>query len=238
MVKQLKLKQRFITLKDLLIIYLIWFFLQGFYEMTGQLVFPGSLFLTQAVHYCFFITVRLLFIPIVLYFILYRYSLPAEKIGLTLRRFWKMSKIGIKASIPLLPLILFLVHLPLVYTNSQLKPMVTATTPEEIANSLVYFILIFFITIIPALSEELLFRGLTFTFLEERWGTFKALLMNPLIYGIFFMQFNLYLALLRIVIGFFTTYLFYRSRSLIPSTIFQALFHSAFILYLFGWGWW
>ncbi len=238
MTKQLKLRPQHLTIKDMLILYLLWFFLQGFYEMTTQLVFEGSLFLTQVVHYFFFIVARLLFVPIALYFILYRYSLPVEEFGLTLKRFWANIKLGFKTSFPLVLLVLFIVHLPLVYTDSKIQPMIVASNPEEIATSLVFFVLLVFMTIIPAFSEELLFRGLTFSFLEERLGSVKALFLNALLYGIFYMHFNIYFITIRIILGFFSTYLFWRCRNIIPSTILQACFHASFILYIFGWGWW
>lgn len=226
------------SLHELIILYLVWFFLTGFYEMTKQLVFEGSIFITQVVHYSFFFSVRLLFIPILLYLFIFRKSIAGKEIGLTLHRFWRMLMVGFKASFPFLPLIILLVHLPLVNTIPMLQPMLEITTPEDLAISLVYFICLFFMTLIPAFSEELLFRGLTFPFLEERFGFWKAILINTLLYGIFYMPFNLYLLALRLVLGFFTTYLFWRTKNLIPSTIFQAFFHATFILYLFGWGWW
>ncbi len=239
MPKEIELKsQQLITLHKLLIMYLVWFFLTGFFEMTKQLVFEASPFLTQGIHYMFFITTRLIFIPIVIYFIIYRNSLSLESIGLTKKNFFSMVKVGIKISFITIPMILFLVHLPLVNSNIHLHPMIKATSPEEIAISLVYFIFIFFMTFIPALSEELLFRGLTFPFLKERVGTWQALLLNAVLYAIFYLSFNPYMITLRIILGFFTTYLFWRSKNLIPSTILQAFIHSAFILYLFGWGWW
>ncbi|AZR71944.1 hypothetical protein BBF96_00090 [Anoxybacter fermentans] len=238
MTKDLQPKPQLLSLNDLIIIYIVWFFLAGIYEMTQQLIFEGSPFLTRIIHYLFFITIRLLFIPIVLYLICYRRSLDSKLLGLTLRKFWVMSKIGIKASWPIIPLVLLFIHLPLVYTNTNLRPMIKVTSPEEIAVSLVYFIILFIMTIIPSLSEELLFRGLTFPFLKERLALWQALLLNAIIYGIFYIQFNIYHLFLRIVLGFFTTYLFWRSKSLIPSTILQAFFHATFILYIFGWGFW
>lgn len=239
MVKQLELKFQYIAIKDMVVIYLIWFFLQGFYQMIAeQLFFEGSLFFTQLIHYLFFIFLRLVFIPVVLYFILYRYTLPVEKFGLTTKRFSHMVKLGLKVSCPIGLLIFIFVHLPLVYTNSQLKPMIIATNPENIALSVVFFFLLVFMTLIPAFSEELLFRGLTFNFLKERLGTTTALFLNALLYGLFYLQFDLSFIGLRIVLGFFSTYLFWRSKNLIPSTILQACFHSAMILYVFGWGWW
>lgn len=226
------------SLKNLLSIYFVWFFLAGFYEMTKQLVFEGSIFITQIVHYSFFISLRLLFIPIALYIFIFRNSTPVEDIGLTFHKFWRMLKVGIKTSFPFLPLILLFVHLPLVNTNPALKPILVVSNPEEIALSLVYFICLFFMTLIPAFSEELLFRGLTFPFLKERLGIWKALILNGIIYGIFYMPFNIYLITLRMILGFFATYLFWRTKNLIPSVILQAFFHTTFILYLFGWGWW
>ena len=239
MVKQLELKFQFLTMKDMLILYLSWFFLEGFYQMIAeQLFFEGSIFFTQLIHYLFFIVLRLVFIPLVLYFILYRYTLPVEKFGLTTKKFSQMVKLGLKISSPIGLLIFLFVHLPLVYTNSQLNPMIIATNPENIALSVVFFFLLVFMTLIPAFSEELLFRGLTFKFLEERVGRTIALFLNALLYGLFYLQFDLSLIGLRIVLGFFSTYLFMRTKNLIPSTILQACFHSAMILYVFGWGWW
>lgn len=239
MVKQLELKFQYITTKDMIILYLIWFFLQGFNQMIQeQLFFEGSIFLTQVIHYLFFLFLRLVFIPIVLYFILYRYTLPVEKFGLTTKKFSNRVKLGLKISYPIALLIFIFVHLPLVHTDANLKPMIIATNPENIALSLVFFILLVFMTLIPAFSEELLFRGLTFNFLEERFGAKAALILNALLYGLFYLRFDLSFIGLRVVLGFFSTYLFWRTKNLIPSTILQACFHSAMILYVFGWGWW
>lgn len=227
-----------LPLRELIYMYLTWFFLSGLTEMTQQLVFQGSLFLTQGIHFLFFIAFRLLFIPVALYFIIYRHFMNADKVGLNFGNFWRWSKLGYKLSFPLIPLTLLLVHLPLIYHSNDLRPMVEATTLSTIAVSLVYSILLFFMTLIPAFSEELLFRGFTFSFVQERLGTGFALFFNSILYAVFYMQFNPYLFLIRVLIGFFTTYLFWRTKSLIPSTFVQASFHTAMILYIFGWSWW
>lgn len=227
-----------IPLRDLVILYLIWFFIAGLTLMTRQLVFEGSSFFTQGIQFLFFIALRLSFIPIAISLLTSQQHFSVERVGLHFRQFWKMFGIGCKISLPLVPLTLFLIHLPLVYKTPLLRPLYVATTPETIAISLVYSFLLFFITLIPAFSEELLFRGMTFTFLQERLPTAWALILSSFAYGIFYMQFNVYLLAIRIILGFFTAILFWRSKSLLPSTCLQAALHTAFILYVFGWGWW
>lgn len=228
-----------LPLRDMAVMYLIWFALTGFYQLAQQIVLSGSEFLTGGLHYLFFITLRLLFIPVTLYFVIYRGFLTPERVGLTFQRFFLMSKVGIKIGWPFIPLALLLVHLPLVNAlGSELKPMFTANTPETIAVSLVYSFLFFFMTLIPAFSEELLFRGLTFSFIQERIGTWQALVLSSLIYGLVYLQLNIYVAVLRVTLGFLTAYLFWRSKSLLPSTLVQAMLHTGLCLYVLGWGWW
>lgn len=227
-----------IELRDLVILYLIWFFVAGLIVMTKQLVFAGSLFFTQGVQFLFFIALRLGFLPVAISFLTARREFPLERVGLHFQHFWPVVRMSCRVSLPIIPLTLLLVHLPLVYQTPMLHPLYSATTPETIAISLVYSFLLFFMNLLPSVSEELLFRGLTFTFLQERLNTFWALLLSSLLYGLFYMQFNVYMILIRMLIGFFTGILFWRSKSLIPSVCLQAAFHTAFILYIFGLGWW
>lgn len=236
--KQVELPKETWTIKDIIIIFIIWFFLTGFYEMTHQLVFEDSPFLTQSIHYLFFITIRLLFIPIAIYLFCFRTSRSVQDIGLTLDKISKMLKIGLKVSWPLMPMTLFLIHLPLVYTEANLRPMYEATSPDKIAISLVFFIILFFMSIIPSLAEEVLFRGITFTFLSDRYSKWQALFVNALLYAFFYSHFDIYHLGIRFTLGFFTTYLYWKTENLIPSTILMASFHASMILYVFGWGYW
>lgn len=229
----------YLPLRDMVVMYLVWFALAGFYQLAQQIVLSGSEFLTEGLHFLFLITLRLLFIPVVLYFVIYRGFLTPERVGLTFRQFFLMSKVGIKIGWPFIPLTLLLVHLPLANVlGSGLKPLFLATTPETIAVSLVYSFLFFFMTLIPAFSEELLFRGLTFSFIEERIGRWQALVLSSLIYGLIYIQINIYVVVLRVTLGFLTAYLFSRSKSLLPSTMVQAMLHTGICLYALGWGWW
>lgn len=227
-----------IELHDLLLLYLIWFFLAGLTIMTRQMIYEGSPFFTQGIQFLFFIALRMAFVPVAISVLSSRPNFTTERIGMDFQHFWQKVSIGCRISLPVIPLTLLLIHLPLVYKTPMLHPLYASTTPETIAVSLVYSLLLFFMTLIPAFSEELLFRGITFTFLQERLSTTWALILSSLAYGFFYMQFNTYMMVIRILLGFFCTHLFWRSKSLIPSACLQAAFHTAFILYVFGLGWW
>ena len=226
-----------LSMHDLVLMYLIWFAFTGICTLTRSIVLWGSEFLTEGLHYLFFITLRLFFIPAALYFVIYRGFLSTERVGLTFHHCFQLSKQGLKIGWLFIPLTLVLVHLPLAYSGN-LKPLIIATTPEKLSVSLVYSFLLFFMTLIPAFSEELLFRGLTFSFLAERAQTWQAMLLSSLIYTLFYLQFNIYLVIFRFTLGFFSTYLFWRSKSLLPSTMVQAMLHTAMCVYVFGLDWW
>jgi len=89
-----------------------------------------------------------------------------------------------------------------------------AEVPEDF--KLIYYI--FLICVLPAFSEEILFRKFTFLKLSQ-FGRLKALFLTSVIFGI--MHFNLYSVIPLIIAGFIMTFTVYKGFPLIYAVIFH-----------------
>ena len=108
------------------------------------------------------------------------------------------------------------INYPIIILLSNLN--IPSPKMASVPNDFKIFYYIFLICILPAISEELLFRKLTFNKLLK-FGKLKALVITSLIFGI--IHFNLYSVIPLTVAGFIMTYMVYKGFPLIYTILFH-----------------
>lgn len=224
--------------KDIFILQGSWYIMDGIIFLFRQINIPGLVQLSQFFHLLFLSAGRFMLVPLILFWVKIYYDLDNLSLGLSLN--WKLIKKGLLAVLPFLMMVILLVALPVglkIFNPGALMPVYRVRTPEEIAMSLVYLLLISFPVLPAAFTEELFFRGFCYPYFEFKLGPFLGGIFSALYYSLVLLDFN-QLFIVHFLVGLLTTYLFQKTRSIIPGVIFQTIYHSALILYLFGWLFW
>lgn len=105
---------------------------------------------------------------------------------------------------------------------------------EHILNNKTYFVLILnliMIAILPAISEECLFRGVIQKFFSEYMNIHVAVFLSAIIFSLVHDDFSAFLP--RIILGMFLGYLFYYSGSLWTSIFAHALNNGAQVVLMY-----
>lgn len=176
---------------------------------------------------------RSLFLSFFLYWATINYDLDFKELGITHKDFFANLKLGLTLSWPLL-LGIISIHFYL----SDLNTLVAIQSLEDLSTSLIYFIIIFICCLIPAFSIELFFRGFIFKQLKKRHGSFLAFILSTAYYTIIHFNFTLQIIILYSIIAFITTYLYYKTDSLLAPTIFQATYQASLTTFLFSFTGW
>ena len=85
-------------------------------------------------------------------------------------------------------------------------------TPDNLILSIIV------IALLPAIFEELLFRGVIFNSFNKKWGPFIAAIVSALIFGIYHM--NWIQGINAFILGLSFAYIYYKSDSLFVPIIF------------------
>ncbi len=102
-------------------------------------------------------------------------------------------------------------------------------------NALAPILFIVALGVLPAICEEILFRGFIYTSLRWRFGAFASMLLSALLFSAIHMDPGAFIPLF--VLGFSFAYVFERTRSLIPSMIAHCMWNTGtfmFMLSIFG----
>lgn len=219
---------------------LFWFLLNGFIILSQQFTFSLRN-ITDFFHFLYFMSGRLLMIPIILYFATILDEQSFSKLGLTLRDLKENLWLGIQLNLPLLFMVILFMNLPLgggSLDNGALKPLFTITHPVDLGKSLPYLLPLAGVTLLPALAEELLFRGVFWPIFRRYFGIYIGILLNASYYAFIFFEFQGELFLIKFCVGLICCILYHRTQSLVAPVTFQTLYHAIFILYLFGFKYW
>ena len=116
------------------------------------------------------------------------------------------------------------------------NPQLDFLLPDGLSamNALFMLILVGFLA---PFAEELLFRGVIYTFLRERWGIWLGVLVSSLIFGL--MHGNLAVGVTGFLLGIVAALVFEYSKSLWPAVIVHVINNSLkvsllYILVLLG----
>jgi len=132
---------------------------------------------------------------------------------------WRVTALGAILFIVAQPTILFLGWLNSFVPVPQAMAEMQETMAEMIANFLrsdnVLLSGVFHIGVVPAVCEEIMYRGYVQRAFEKSWGIVAAILISGAIFGAYHLQISNFLPLATL--GVFLAYLTYISDSLVPA---------------------
>lgn len=134
---------------------------------------------------------------------------------------WQVTAVGAILFIVAQPTILFLGWLNSFVPVPELMEEMQKSMAEMISNFLrsenVLLMGIFHIGLVPAICEEVMYRGYVQRAFEKSWGIMAAILISGAIFGAYHLQISNFLPLATL--GVFLAYLTYISDSLIPAMV-------------------
>lgn len=106
-------------------------------------------------------------------------------------------------------------QLPLPDSYLELETGQMEMLSDYLTNDHVVLITLFHVGLVPAICEEILYRGYVLRMLEKSWGILAAILVSGLIFGLYHMRITQLLPLA--VLGIFLAYITWKSGSLYPA---------------------
>ncbi|MAO63726.1 MAG: CPBP family intramembrane metalloprotease domain-containing protein [Balneola sp.] len=134
---------------------------------------------------------------------------------------WQVTSVGAILFIVAQPTILFLGWLNSFVPVPEVMAEMQETMAEMISSFLrsenVLLMGVFHIGLVPAICEEVMYRGYVQRAFEKSWGIVAAILISGAIFGAYHLQISNFLPLATL--GVFLAYLTYISDSLIPAMV-------------------
>jgi membrane protease YdiL (CAAX protease family) len=150
---------------------------------------------------------------------------------------WVWIIVSISVTMIMIPIVSLITLLVLFLSGQPMEnPQLDFLLPDGLSamNALFMLILVGFLA---PFAEELLFRGVIYTFLRERWGIWLGVLVSSLIFGL--MHGNLAVGVTGFLLGIVAALVFEYSKSLWPAVIVHVINNSLkvsllYILVLLG----
>ncbi|MTI89290.1 MAG: CPBP family intramembrane metalloprotease [Balneolaceae bacterium] len=132
---------------------------------------------------------------------------------------WAVTAIAVLLFVAAQPFILFLgwlnSFLPVPEIFSQLQESMMETITNYLKSDNALLMGVFYIGIVPAVCEEIMYRGYVMRCFEKRWSITTAIIVSGIIFGMYHIQPSNVLPLS--VLGMLLAYVTYVSDSLIPA---------------------
>ncbi|SJZ99196.1 CPBP family intramembrane glutamic endopeptidase [Selenihalanaerobacter shriftii] len=223
-------------IKEVLQLQFIWYLTLGLLSLANKYNLPNTPELNSFMHYLFGIIIKLLLIAYLIYILLFQHNFSLNRIGLTSNNYLNDLKFGIKISLPFPILTIILINLQhqVLDLNQLFQPLIKITSFNQLITSFLYFILLLFLTLIPALAIELFYRVIIYDFFKERFGRLLGALSSSLYYSIVLLRFEFGFLLGHFLIGLISIYLYEKNNNIFPSIIWQSFYQATTILYVFG----
>ena len=179
---------------------------------------------------------HILFLGILLVWVFYFYELPVTFFGLTLDNLKKGLNQGLKAGIPFLVMIIFLVNFPLSAGEapSFFQPLIKVTDPDSLTTSLLYFIFFAAAIFFVALAVELFYRGVVGHFLERKLHPFLAIIVGSSYFSLFWGPFQPGWLLFNFLLALLLFFFLKKKGSLWPGIVYLTIIQASLIVYVSG----
>ncbi|MCK8816171.1 CPBP family glutamic-type intramembrane protease [Natroniella sulfidigena] len=221
---------------DLIKAQFIWYLINFLIIFFQTYVSPDELPYLEEIYFLIFSIIgQGLFISFLLYWTTMIYELSFAELGINLNNFLTNLKLGLKISCPFLIGIIF-IHL--ILTTEQITPLIIITDLDQLASSLLYFLLLFIGYLVPAFSKELFYRGFIYYQFRQNYGLKLGFLASLIYYTVSYLDFRLSSLLIHFIVGAITTYLSHKTDSLLAATIFRSTYQASLTLYLFSFSNW
>lgn len=134
---------------------------------------------------------------------------------------WKVTLLSVILFIASQPLILFLgwlnSFLPVPEIFAQLQETMMETITNYLRSDNPIYMAVFYIGVVPAVCEEIMYRGYVMRSFEQKWSIMTAIIVSGIIFGMYHIQPSNILPLSAL--GILLAYITYISDSLIPAMV-------------------
>lgn len=134
---------------------------------------------------------------------------------------WKVSLLSVLLFIAVQPVILLLgwinSFLPVPEVFEQLQQTMADTITNYLKSDSLLLMGVFYLGVVPAVCEEIMYRGYVMRSLEKKWGMIAAILISGVIFGMYHIQPSNVLPLSAL--GILLAYVTYASNSLVPAML-------------------
>lgn len=228
-----KNKRTFWNLKDIIILQFIFFFIREICRWTQEAVLPPENFL----HPFLPVLGNLLFMGVVFFWLFFLYQVPPPYLGITWERLKSGALLGLKLGVPLVLLTIFLINFPFAAREEagEFSPLFFISDAEQLATSLLYFILYSALFFFPALGAELYFRGIIGGYFHRLGGHISGAFFSSLFFALFWGNIQPGWVLFHFLLGLALYYCYLSRESILPGTIYLTLIKAGLVLYAVGW---
>lgn len=227
---------KYLNYKDILIILGLWLLTVIFGLFTRQFDFK-SIFVSNFMHYMFIISGRFIFLALLIFYLTSFYPINFREIGFNNNKIPAQLLLGLSLVFALFIIILLIINIPLSYVpNINFTPVYKIKNPEQLVNSLLPLIFLFIANLVLGFSEQLLLDKIVFELFNFIiCNKFISFLLTGLFYSILLFTFTPSRILLNFLIATICLILYFKTDSILSSSIFMAGYYSIYIFYIFGW---
>lgn len=193
--------------------------------------FLGPFFMTLT-HYLGHVALGIL----LLFWTFHLYGISFSYFGLTFKNFKEGFFMSIKIALPLLFLVILLINYPLTKGNDceLFTPLLYINGIESLAVSLVYFLLLSILFLLPSFAIELLYRGFVGTYMANKVGRVFGGVLNALYFSLFFSPLNLVWFIFYMALGIILYHSFLSRQNLWLGIFYLSFTQAIVVLYVFG----
>ncbi|MGM0471848.1 MAG: CPBP family intramembrane glutamic endopeptidase [Bacillota bacterium] len=221
---------------ELLKLQLIWYVSLISLVIIKQYTFSQTTPLNSIFSYLFNLPIKLLVIAYLIYLLLFTKNFSLAEVGLTTNNYLAELNLGLKLSLPLPILNIILINLQhqQLDFNQLFTPLIKITSFNQLISSFFYFTVLTLFTLIPALAEELFYRGIIYNFFKERLGLLGGALISSFYYSLATLELSFGFLFSNFLAGIISIYLYERNSNIFSAVIWQSFYQTTLILYIVG----
>lgn len=228
-----------ITYKDIFIILSLWYLIYFFTNIINQIeITRYSPQLEGLLEYLFFVSGRLLFIALTLFYFITLY-------GFTLSDLKIRYKINFKLFLQIMLIILifsiaivFLINIPLSlneFSSEKFSPLYKIKSPDDFVNSLFTASFFFIINIIISIGEILVLINIIRPFLNKISGRKTSIILSCLFYPTLIMAGTYPNIIQYIILATIFFFIVKKTDSIIIPALLGASYYTMIFIYIYGW---
>ncbi len=225
------------THKDILIFFIIWYFIITLIQILGEQSFKYTPLLTDIIRFLVIFSGRFIFLSLIILYLVSLYDISFTELGLKPHSIKDEIYTGIYLGLFLIITTLIFINLPLSQhnLNSTFNPLYFIQNTNTLISSLLIIGLLIIPNLIIALSELFILNNIIFELFNFKIGTIPAFIFSGLFYSFFTLTFIPEQILINFFVAVICIFLYIKTGgSLYLPTIFMAFYNSVFICYIYG----
>ncbi len=227
----------YLNYKDILIIFGMWYFIILIILIARNFTLNHDL-VNNIFHFLFIVSGRFIFLGLTIFYLTSFYPISFKEIGFKLTYLKRDFFQAFSIILIFLLMIILIINIPLSFASEGgFSPLYSLQKPEDFVDSLLPLLLLFSGCLIIATSEQLILTCIIYElFKNTLFSKIISLLLTSLFYSIILLQFEPGRILLNFLVAFISLMLYTKRRSILAPSIFLAGYYSAYIVYIYGWG--